>query len=45
MKEADFVCLAEYKPTLVNVKRTVGSNYITGTITMHRVTANNTVTS
>src|SRR5574344_2521419 len=40
MKEADFVCLAEYKPTLVNVKRVVGSNYITGTITMHRVTAN-----
>ena len=44
MKQADFVCLAEYKPTLTKVKRVAGNNYITGTITMHRVTPNTTVT-
>ena len=44
-KEADFICLAEYKPTLTHVKRPVGNNYITGTIQMHRVTANNNVIS
>lgn len=44
-KEADFVCLSEYKPTATNVNRSVGNNYIMGTITMHRVTANNTVVS
>lgn len=43
MKQADFVCLTEYKPTLTKVKRTAGNNYITGTITMHRVTPNTTV--
>ena len=43
MKQADFVCLAEYKPTLTKVKRSAGNNYITGTITMHRVTPNTTV--
>ena len=45
MKEASFVCLTEYKPTTVHVKRVAGQNYIIGTITMHRVTANNTVAS
>lgn len=44
-READFICLNEYKPTLTHIKRTVGKNYITGTLTMHRVTANNKVVS
>lgn len=44
-KEADFICLVEYKPTRTHVKRLAGNNYITGTLPMHRVTANNTVTS
>lgn len=36
-KEADFVCLADYVPTTVHLQRTIGQNYILGTITMHRV--------
>lgn len=44
-KEADFICLNEYKPTLTNIKRTIGQNYIMGTITMHRVTENSIANS
>jgi hypothetical protein len=29
------VCLKEYKPTLVRLKRQAKNNYITGTITLH----------
>ena len=45
MKEADFVCLSDYKPTITNVKRALGQNYIMGTITMHRVTSSTIITS
>ncbi|MFA6875682.1 MAG: hypothetical protein WCQ87_03510 [Parabacteroides sp.] len=42
---ADFVCLAEYKPTQEATGRVAGHNYILGTLPMHRVTAPITATS
>ena len=45
MKEADFVCLSDYKPTIANIKRALGQNYIMGTIIMHRVTSSTIITS
>lgn len=45
MKEASFICNKDYKPTQERLKRTVGQNYIIGTITMHRVTAASDVSS
>ena len=42
-KEATFVCKAEYEPTTIALKRSDGGNYILGTLTMHRVTATNSV--
>lgn len=44
-KEADFICLNDYAPTMSHVKQIAGQNYILGTISMHRVTANSTVGS
>lgn len=41
-KSADFVCQSDYKPTDMRLKRSLGQNYILGTITMHRVTSTTT---
>ena len=42
-KEATFICNAEYEPTTIALKRSVGNNYILGTLTMHRVTTTTSV--
>lgn len=39
MKEAEFICLSDYNPTLTHLRRTKGQNYILGTITMHRISS------
>ena len=44
-KEASFVCLKEYKPSTVKIKRNAGGNYILGTLTLHRVTDSTTATT
>ena len=43
-QESEFVCLSDYKPTNEVLHRTAGCNYILGTLTMHRVDANRSVT-
>ena len=41
--ESDFVCLKDYDPMLIKLKRVAGQNVILGTITVHRVKDNTVV--